>query len=66
MTRSFIEQFLADWNMFINDIKMFFRSFCKCCEDEPDMIIITLPRSNSGNTRRIAYTIDDSLKEDYI
>ena len=61
-----IEQFLADLNMFINDIKMFFRSFCKCFDDEPDMIIITLPPSNSGNTKRIAYTIDDSLKEDYI
>jgi len=67
MTRSFIEQFLTDWNMFIQDIQMFFRSFCRCCcEEEPDMIIITLPRSNSGNTRKIAYTIDDHLKDDYI
>lgn len=67
MTRTFIEQLLFDWDMFINDIKMFFRSFCKCCDDDPsDIIIITLPPSNSGNTRRIAYTIDDHLKDDYI
>jgi len=66
MTRTFIEQLLFDWDMFMRDVRMFFRSFCKCFDDEPDMIIITLPPSNSGNTKRIAYTIDDTLNENYI